>query len=109
MSERRKTGGSRRTSGNRKINRAQKKAMEVRSAESVVSDQIVEAPAHLAVEAPTRRPVRARRRTGQAAAAKPALLTRAQEYAYIRSDFRRLLITGSSLLAVLLLLLFIIE
>jgi hypothetical protein len=108
MSERRKSGGSRRTSGTRKINRAQKKAMEVRSAESVVSDQIVEAPVQLAAEAPTRRPTRARRRSGQAAA-KPALLSRAQEYAYIRSDFRRLLITGGSLLAVMLVLLVIID
>jgi hypothetical protein len=109
MSERRKSSGSRRAGGSRKVNRAQQKAMEVRAAETVASEQVVEAPVHLAAESSKRSPARARRRSGQVAPSKPVLLTRAQEYAFIRSDFRRLLITGGSLLAVMLVLLVVIE
>lgn len=40
---------------------------------------------------------------------RPIPLTRGQEYAYIRSDLRRLLITAGSLLVLMLVILFIVE
>jgi hypothetical protein len=41
--------------------------------------------------------------------ARPAVLTREQEYQYIRADMRRLIITAGSLLLLMVLLLFLIE
>jgi len=83
--------------------------MEVRSAESAA----VEAPAPESVREPdapaARTSSRTRRRSSQVAAPKAAILTRVQEYAYIRSDMRRMLITAGSLLAAMLVLLVLIE
>lgn len=87
-----------------KLSRAQIKAMEVRAAETVavqsgagvvtVAPEIAVAPQRTV----TRRPM-----------ARPAVLTREQEYQYIRSDMRRLIITASSLLLLMVLLLLLIE
>ena len=109
MSERRKSSSSRRTSGNRKVNRAQKKAMEVRTAESVAVQPVIQQSSPDADNPVSRFKTRTRRRSANPVAAKPVLLTRAQEYAFIHSDFRRLLITAGSLLTVMLVLLFIVE
>jgi hypothetical protein len=52
-------------------------------------------------------PVRSRR--AAAALAPPIGLTREAEYAYIRADLRRLLITAGGLLALMLVILVIVE
>lgn len=111
----------------RQPNRAQVRAMQVRTA--VTPD--VEAPiAPAAVEViPTvdepssPRSARSRRtepssaavserRAGRArtrAAARPVALSRAEEYGFIRSDLRRLLLTASLLGAIMIALLFVLE
>ncbi|CAN5789614.1 hypothetical protein BH24CHL4_BH24CHL4_05680 [soil metagenome] len=109
MSEKRKSSSSRRASGNRKVNRAQLKAMEVRSAASVQAAPVADRTPWEADVPARRSTTRTRRRTSQAGVTKPALLTRAQEYAYIRSDFRRLVVTAGSLLVVMLVLLVVVK
>jgi len=61
------------------------------------------------VAAPATARTRARQRKSQQAFHRPTQLTRAQEYGFIRSDFRRLLITAGSLLVLMLVILVIIE
>jgi hypothetical protein len=56
------------------------------------------------VAAPTRG-----RRPGLAAAPRVAELTREQEFAYIRSDMRRLFVIAGGLLAVMIVLLFVVS
>ena len=97
-------------------NRAQQRAMEVRAAET----RVVPAPPPTAAEpdavevgSVTRRPVTtARGRTAGTrirAVARPITLTREQEYRFIRGDMRRLLMTASALVVLMIVLLFLIE
>ena len=98
----------------RQPNRAQVRAAEARSrvapaapvvAEAVTTPVEVEVGAGVAAPARSRgsAPVRSR------ATARPIVLTRAEEYRYIRSDLRRLLITAGAILLVMLVLLVIFE
>ncbi len=109
MTHRKKSTTARRTSANRKINRAQRKAIEVRAAESRAVTQPIDEPLVENVPSKAGSRPRARRRSAHTIAPKPPAITRAQEYAFIRSDFRRLLVTAGSLLAAMLMLLFIID
>jgi len=93
-----------------KLNRAQLQAMEVRAAETLTPDAQATALAGIdeggaaALSVP-RRTVMATRR----AIARPIVLTKEQEYRFIRTDLRRLVITAGSLLVLMLLLLLIVE
>lgn len=92
-----------------KLNRAQIQAMEIRSAATVVEQHDGGTGAAF-IETTTETP---RRGSGVKAVkrpvAKPVLLTRAQEYAYVRSDLRRLVVTAGSLFAIMIVLLFLVE
>ena len=95
-------------------NRSQRKAQQVRTAES-------NAPAPLdmeiAIEQPTlvnvqaTAPVQASRRTNRRQASQPMtyVLPRSVEYAYIRADLRRLIITAGALLVFMFVLLFLLD
>ena len=92
-------------------NRAQRRALEIRAAESNVP-----APLDLTValdqeeiigEAPFT--VAGRRTSRRVVQATSYVLPRDVEYAYIRSDLKRLLLTAGALLALMLILLFIID
>ena len=91
-----------------KLNRAQVQAMKIRAAATVVEEaQGGSGSAIVDIEAPRHK------RTGSSRlikkpVAKPVLLTRAQEFRYVRADLKRLAITASSLFAVMIVLLFII-
>lgn len=78
--------------------------MEVRAAETTVVQSGATAAAVVPEVAPEARRVVMRRPM-----ARPAVLTREQEYQYIRADMRRLIITAGSLLLLMVLLLFLIE
>ena len=94
----------------RKPNRAQQKAAEVRASETRADVQQAIATGTLQTEqAPATARIRARQRKSQQPVQRVAHLSRPQEYAYIRSDFRRLLITASALLVLLLVVLFVVE
>ena len=89
--------------------------MEVRAAETrtVAPPAPTAEDTELVVGSVTRRPVAVLRgRTGGArtrAVARPIVLSREEEYQYIRGDMRRLLITASGLLVFMVVLLFFIE
>ncbi|HET9659392.1 MAG TPA: hypothetical protein VFP05_03615 [Thermomicrobiales bacterium] len=98
---------------NRKPNRAQRKAQEVRLAESsspapvdltvaLEQDEIVPA----ATTAPAQASRRVNRGKSQAAT---YVLPRDVEYAYIRSDLRRLILTAAALLVLMFVLLFVLD
>jgi hypothetical protein len=94
-----------------KLNRAQLRAMEVRSSETVYDEHAGEVPtAVMDVEAATdvalpRRAIAATRR----AVARPLALTKEQEYQFIRLDLRRLVIIAGSLFVVMIALLFVVD
>jgi hypothetical protein len=98
-----------------RLNKSQQRALEIRASEtrwddptaSAVEPVIADAGGAAAIATPgTSAGARVRRRTAQQGV---YLLSRAQELAFIRSDMRRLIIIASSLLVVMLALLFIIE
>ena len=95
-------------------NRAQQRAMEVRASETrtVVAPVVVDDEA-ATVGTLTRRPVSAARaRAGAArirAVARPVVVSREQEYRYIRNDMRRMVLTASGLLVLMIALLFLVE
>ncbi len=103
MSERRRPATS------RKVNRAQRKAMDVRAAESKAA---AENQQNIVANPPTdessARSTRKRNRPARTPTVKVTPLSRSQEYAFIRADFRRLIVTASSLLALMLVLLVVI-
>jgi hypothetical protein len=89
-----------------RVNRAQLRAMEARSVAAPpeafarpgdFEDSMEVSPSGTAVVS-RRRPI-----------ARVKVLSRAEEYAYIRADMRRLIITASALLVVMIVLLFILE
>jgi hypothetical protein len=89
-----------------KMNRSQQRAMSVRAAETVIPPSPQRDAAGVqARSAPAAAVPVGRRR----AMARPTVLTREVEYAFIRADLRRMLITAGSLLAVMLILLFFVE
>lgn len=94
-----------------KLNRAQLQAMEIRSAATVVEQhQGGTGTAIIETEdvAPIARRTSAPRATRKQVA-RPVLLTRAQEFAYVRADLRRLAITAGVLFAAMIIILFIVE
>lgn len=107
MTEKKKTP---RKSTARKPNRAQQKAAEVRAAETRADvQQAIETGTLETEPVKTTARTRARQRKVQQPAQRVSHLSRAQEYAFIRSDFRRLLITAGTLLALMLVVLFVVE
>ena len=99
---------------NRQPNRAQRKAQQVRQAESNAPapiDMTVALEQDQLVEAPATEPVQASRRVSRRQASQPVsyVLPRSVEYAYIRSDLRRLIITAGALLALMFVLLFVLD
>jgi hypothetical protein len=110
VSDRQKTSSKKQT---RRPNRAQRRAQEVRLAESSVPAPIdmtvaldQEELARTADTAPAVAKSRANRRQAQAVT---YVLPRDVEYGYIRSDLRRLIITASALLIVMFVLLFLLD
>ena len=95
-----------------KLNRAQLRAMEVRRAETLAPE-----PEDLTASAAADGTgvVAATMRTRTAASmsrrviARPVALTKQQEYAFIRTDLRRLAITAGLLFVMMVVLLFIVE
>lgn len=94
----------------RKPNKSQQRAAEVRASETRADVQ--EAIDSGTLEAETTQPTarsRARQRKAQQPVQRISHLSREQEYGYIRSDFRRLLITATTLLALMLVILYVVE
>lgn len=79
----------------RRPNRAQLKAAEVRSSESIGANNVASAPS--AATATTK------------ASGRGFVLTREQEMAYVRDDLRRLIITASGLFVLMIALLIILD
>lgn len=99
---------------NRQPNRAQRRAQQVRLAETNAPaplDMAVAMEQEELVEAAATAPVQASRRAGrrQATQLVSYVLPRDVEYAYIRSDLRRLFITAGALLVLMFALLFILD
>lgn len=110
MSDRQKTSSKKSA---RRPNRAQRKAQEVRQAESSVPAPVdfsvaLEQEELVAPRSTASAAARSRvnRRQSQAVA---YVLPREVEYAYIRSDLRRLVITAGALLILMFALLFILD
>ncbi len=97
----------------RKQNRAQRKAQEVRLAESSAPaplDLTVALEQEELVPAAATAPVQASRRINRnKSQAVTYVLPRETEYAYIRSDLRRLIITAGALLVLMFVLLFVLD
>ena len=98
---------------NRKQNRAQRKAQEVRLAESSAPapiDLTVALEQEELVPSGATTPVQASRRVNRSKTqAVTYVLPRNVEYAYIRSDLRRLILTAGALLVLMFVLLFILD
>lgn len=93
-----------------RLNRAQIQAMEIRSAATVV-EQDSGGTGEAFIEAgpaPTVRRATAARQARRPVA-RPVLLTRAQEFAYVRADLKRLALTAGALFALMVVVLFIVE
>lgn len=109
--------------GGRRLNKAQEQAMRVRAAQTVPRELHHEQPAGAATIAADAPPTlttpaakaRAERTARRPSAIKsrvvahPFVLSKHQEYAFIRADLIRLLITMGVIFAVMLVLLYIIE
>lgn len=95
-----------------KLNRAQLRAMEVRAAETLAPepDMMVAADAIGAggAAAATLQPRRAASMSRRVIA-RPIVLSKEQEYRFIRSDMRRLVITAGVLFVLMIVLLFVVE
>ena len=100
-------------STNRKPNRAQRKAQEVRLAETNAPspvDLTVALEQEDLVPAGATAPVIASRRVNRRQSQPIAyVLPREVEYAYIRSDLRRLILTAGALLAMMIVLLLVLD
>jgi hypothetical protein len=98
---------------NRKPNRAQRKAQEVRMAESSAPapvDLTVALDQDEIVPAAATAPAQANRRVNRPKTqAVTYVLPRDVEYAYIRSDLRRLILTAGALLILMFVLLFVLD
>lgn len=110
MSDR--TKSSKKTS--KQPNRAQRRAQQVRMAESNAPaplDMTVALDKEDIVEAPSTAPAQSGRRTGRRQGSQQVsyVLPREVEYAYVHSDLRRLLITAGALLILMFALLFILD
>lgn len=97
----------------RQPTKAELQAIEARRRATILTEDVIivdEEPAQPVQPARSRRPSAARRPTErQRQPAIRAYLTKAQEYAYIRSDLRRLVFTAGPLLLLMLALLFVLE
>jgi len=95
----------------RRPNRSQARAIDARARSVIVPDAttelVVEDAAPAAAESAPRTPNRTGRRARPAS--RPIVLTREEEYRFIRSDLRRLLITSGVLLLLMMVLLVLIE
>lgn len=98
---------------NRKQNRAQRKAQEVRRAESSVPaplDLTVAVAQEEIIPTETTAPVQASRRVSRnKTQAMTYVLPREVEYKYIESDLRRLIITAGAMLILMFILLFVLD
>ena len=97
----------------RKPNRAQRKAQQVRLAETAAPPPIETSPVAEVVPATAvavAAPVRSSRRTARQKV-QPATysISRETEYAYIESDLRRLILTAGALLILMVVLLFLLD
>ncbi len=104
--------GTRSTRQGRRLNRAEQQAMEIRNASTrigtvTVAEPQVPAAAPRMAGAPSTARTRRRREPGQAL--RSVTLTRDQEYGFIRSDLRRLLLLSGILVVVMIAALFLIE
>lgn len=101
---------ARKSGRKRKVNRAQKKAIEVRAAETQAVVETTATPVRPG-SGTGRSSIRTERRFGRASelGTKSVAITRKQEYAYIRSDLKRLTYVASSLFVVMIGLLFILD
>lgn len=98
----------------RQPNRAQRKAQQVRLAESSAPapiDMAVVLDQESIVEAQATSPIQASRRANrrQATQLVTYVLPRNVEYGYIRADLRRLIVTAGALLALMFVLLFVLD
>ena len=93
----------------RKPNRAQVRAAEVRAAETRVDvQQAIDSGTYEAPASTTARSRARQRKVGQTSL-RASHLTRVQEYSFIRTDFRRLLVTAGSLLVLMMVILVVVE
>lgn len=104
--------GTRSTRQGRRLNRAEQQAMEIRNASTLTGTAAVAEPqdqpaAPRLAGAPSTARTRRRRETKQAL--RSITLTRDQEYGFIRSDLRRLLLLSGILVVVMIVALFVIE
>lgn len=91
-----------------RLTKAQLQAMEIRAAESVPALDADQATLEVAAGVePTA--VGKRRSYLKRPVNRPVVLTKEQEYAFIAADMRRLLITAGTLLAVMIVLLYVVE
>jgi hypothetical protein len=94
-----------------KTNRAQLQAMEIREAETragtaeVITNPDVSDGFVAGAIAASRRPMA----TAKRAIARPIVLTKEQEYRFIRADLRRLATTAGALFVVMIVLLFVVD
>ncbi len=99
---------------NRQPNRSQRKAQQVRLAESNAPaplDMDIAVEQDTLVDVQATAPVQASRRANRRQATQPVtyVLPRNVEYGYIRADLRRLFITAGALLALMFVLLFLLD
>ena len=107
-----KNQSRRSTAKSRRLNRAQQRAMAVRAAETNVRpepvvDDVVEVEESPSPTTRLRSARASRRRGSRPVPQKTITLTKEQEYAFIRSDLRRMILTAGSLLGLMVVLLFV--
>lgn len=107
----RQTSSPRSTRQGRRLNRAEQQAMEIRNAGTLTGTIMTEPKAPVAAPRMAGGPstVRTRRRGETKQALRSITLTRDQEYSFIRSDLRRLLLLSGILVVVMIVALFAIE
>ncbi len=94
------TSRDRRRSGG--VNRSNRRAIEIRRAETL--------PAHAAVAAPTADSIEGRERAARSRGGRgPAAIPRGLEMLYIRHDLRRMIFTAAALLILMLVLLVVVN
>jgi hypothetical protein len=95
-----------------KLNRAQLRAMEIRAAETLSADAEAAAVSNVAGAGGSGGPISLPRRAAaltRRAIARPMVLSKEQEYRFIRTDLRRLILTAGSLFVLMVALLFIVD
>lgn len=103
------------TANQRRANRSERRAAEIRSAQTVIPDEprgefmeVGGGATGSGASAPRQSPATRRYAARRRPVPQAFVLTRDQEFAFIRADLRRMLITASTLLVIMLALLFIL-